>query len=118
MKSNSVLVKTMIIIAFLTGIAGLAMSFTPLKMMALIPSVLGVVISIAAYAIAKSKEGKMIFIYTALIISSLGTITALVREFSMEDQVVVDEQFEVKKDSSIQEGNNDPDLESNLDELE
>jgi hypothetical protein len=121
MNSKSALLKIMVAISFLSGVVGLGMAITPLKLIALIPSVLGVVFGIASYAIAKSKNGKLLFIYIALLIASAGTVTALVREFGMEDKVVVDKQFEEKTDqdaTKVESENELDELQNELNDLE
>ncbi|MGD9994871.1 MAG: hypothetical protein AB7S69_16350 [Salinivirgaceae bacterium] len=118
MKTNPTIVKILVSIALIAGIAGLILSLTPLKMIALIPSVLGIVFGIAAYAIAKSKKGKLGFIYVVLIIATIGMVTSLVREFGMEDKVAVDEQFQETTEQAATETEEGDDLEDALDELE
>lgn len=117
MKTNPTIVRILISIALIAGIAGLILSITPLKMIALIPSVLGIVFAIAAYAIAKSKQGKLSFIYVVLIIATIGMVTSLIREFGMEDKVIVDEQFQEKTEQTATETEEGDDLQDALNEL-
>jgi hypothetical protein len=118
MNTNSGLVKTLVVLSLIAGIIGIGMALTPVKMMAMIPSLFAFIMSVAAYFIAKAKQGKLLVIYVALLISIIGSATALVREYAIKDKVVVDQKFEEKKEQSTQEGDNDPDLDENLKDLE
>ncbi|HCC29208.1 MAG: hypothetical protein A2W97_19545 [Bacteroidetes bacterium GWE2_40_63] len=118
MKSNSVLVKTLIVLGFLTGIVGLGMAFTPVKIMALFPSLVALFISLIAYFIAKAKQEKRVVVFIALLIAVAGTSVALVNEFIVKDTVVVDQKFEEKKEQSVQEVEDTDELDELQDELE
>lgn len=118
MKSNSVLVKTLVIFSILAGIIGLAMAFTPAKMMALLPSLMALFLALIGYFIAKAKQEKVIVTIIAIIIAVSGTTVALVNEFIVKDKVVVDQKFEEKKEQSVQEVETTDELDELQDELE
>ncbi len=118
MKSNSVLVKTLVILAFIAGIIGLIMAFSPVKMMALFPSLVSLFLSLIAYFIAKARQEKWLVVFIVLVVALTGTTVALVNEYVIKDKVVVDKQFEEKKEQSVQEVETTDELDELQEELE
>ena len=118
MNANSGLVKTLLIFSLIAGIIGGILALTPFKLMALIPSILAFILSLIAYFIAKAKQGKMAIIYIAILVAVFSSITALVREFAIKDKVLIDQQFEEKKEQSVQEVEETDELDELQDELE
>jgi hypothetical protein len=118
MNSNSGLVKTIVILALISGIIGLGMAITPFKMLALIPSIIAILLSLVAFFIAKSKQGKLLLVYVSLIIAVTASAIALIREFAIKDKVVVDQKFEEKKEQSVQEVEDTDELDELQEDLE
>ncbi|MFA6403417.1 MAG: hypothetical protein WCX31_17605 [Salinivirgaceae bacterium] len=118
MNSNSGLVKTIIILALINGIVGFGMAISPFKMLALIPSLVAILLSLVAYFIAKAKQGKLLMVYVSLLIAVIASGTAVIREYAIKDKVVVDQKFEEKKEQSVQEVEDTDELDELQDDLE
>lgn len=94
------------------------MAISPFKMLALIPSLVSILLSLVAYFIAKAKQGKLLLVYVSLVIAAIASGTAVVREYAIKDKIIVDQKFEEKKEQSVQEVENTDELDELQDELD
>ena len=91
-------------------LASIALAISPIRMFAVIPGVIGVIIGIIGFVYNREKYNKKHKGFLALIIISIAcTLGALLAEVAIKKEVAKDEQFQNKIEKSQQDAGNDLD---------
>ena len=104
------------IIALILGLIGLTLSFLPLRMIGIIPSVISVAIGVIAILISKKNNLKKGFAYIVSCIGILGILIASTFELTTKKEIAEDKEFKQKIEQTAQE--TDSDLDEALEGIE